>query len=634
MKRLLVGLLIFTSHPAFAGSWSSGGGGTGFACFETAESAQALRSGADLANRPDLVADLKGVTLTDIWENRNNTFIEPLAGESPRAFVERAISDRLQNYAPEFYKVLESSVQRVDLAMAKKSGKLPASHDTGPMNVWPTDNAMAVRVEGVPVALSPRCVQVQIALRTTTKGPKGSHRLLVSVDRALYDQLGDGREAAKIINQGALLLHEALYLLGSELGQKTSIDARRFTAMLLSNDKIEGFHTLERQLQRKEPSVVAPEKLSITNEITAEGFDTSTLGKKADRANSLAVAISGFRNAQRRMWQEFALHDTEVARTAAITFYNGLSREESIVAVASLAVGRGAIPDLLILANSRSPHYQPALDAACTYANLTLNDDQGGPREICRNIRHVLACARILQCSEPQVSIYRSTDYREIIAQLIKDKKSENSKFGLAQLAKGIGVQATYISRVVSGTRDLSQDQLHELAKYFALSEQERSFMLMLLEYSRTGLAWRKRELHRQIGAIQAEHRAVNKNLQATKVQPTVDDPMAKIYLDPTISLVMHFLNIPRYLNDRSLIVKELGLSTFQFERAIEILKEAGAIGVGKGGKFELLKPHIHMDTDSPLTATYIAALRQLTISHIHKIPQTEKNGILSNLHR
>ena len=225
------------------------------------------------------------------------------------------------------------------------------------------------------------------------------------------------------------------------------------------------------------------------------------------------------------------------------------------------------------------------------------------------------------------MSIYRSTDYREIIAQLIKDKKSENSKFGLAQLAEGIGVQATYISRVVSGTRDLSQDQLHELAKYFALSEQERSFMLLLLEYSRTGLAWRKRELHRQIGAIQAEHRAVNKNIKATKVQPTVDDPMAKIYLDPTISLIMHFLNIPRYLNDRSLIVKELGLSTFQFERAIEILKEAGAIGVGKGGKFELLKPHIHMDTESPLTATYIAALRQLTIHHIHKIPQTEKTG-------
>lgn len=213
--------------------------------------------------------------------------------------------------------------------------------------------------------------------------------------------------------------------------------------------------------------------------------------------------------------------------------------------------------------------------------------------------------------------------YRTIVSGLVSDRKKREPSFSFAKLAEATGLQKPYLSRVLKGERDFSADQLHAIAQVFNLSEREQDYLQLLLEYDRTALQWRKKQLHRKICQIQADERHIRKTLNAQTLNPT-EDAATLYYLDPLNAVVHHMLSIPRFRLHPDRIAITLGLTPLQFSRIKQNLLLSGMIRESRKG-LEILREHFHLNRESALTLPYLVAQRQLSSQQIQRIDKDEK---------
>jgi uncharacterized protein (TIGR02147 family) len=225
------------------------------------------------------------------------------------------------------------------------------------------------------------------------------------------------------------------------------------------------------------------------------------------------------------------------------------------------------------------------------------------------------------------VNIFRTTDYREIIKGLITNRKKTDPTFTAATLAQQIGVQKTYVSMVLRGEREFSSDQVFQICQEFQLNSEITDYILLLLEYARTGLAVRKKELHRRIGAIQLEQQNLKKHIKRKVIVPEPTDPLiAEYYLDPWTVIVHHFLIIPKYQKTPNLIRQKLGLTQTQMKTYLARLQKVGLIKLDSSGRIhEVSHESVHLSRNSPLCAPHLSLLRHITGIHLDKILLTKR---------
>jgi hypothetical protein len=219
-----------------AGGWSSGGG-TGIACWQDPQDALAARE-ARTRQRPlpkNLYARIKTLFVTDYWEYRTEKFSRPLPSENSVAYMNRIFDLFFGTASPSFKLSFEQALARVQLSnetdLPEDSQGLLPIEDTGPIQGFKSEGS-----DGF-------CAVVQIASRHSRTSSAGNLEAKVYLDHELYNKLGlkDGVLSleTQIINQSILRTHEALYLLGYSLDQKTSEKTRVMSSFLFLQESYE-----------------------------------------------------------------------------------------------------------------------------------------------------------------------------------------------------------------------------------------------------------------------------------------------------------------------------------------------------------------------------------------------------------
>ena len=72
--------------------------------------------------------------------------------------------------------------------------------------------------------------------------------------------------------------------------------------------------------------------------------------------------------------------------------------------------------------------------------------------------------------------IYNYHDYRQFLREWLQHLKSEH-KLSTRQVAKASGVSESYLSMVISGQRNLSEEQLRKLVPSLRLERSEASYL-------------------------------------------------------------------------------------------------------------------------------------------------------------
>lgn len=220
------------------------------------------------------------------------------------------------------------------------------------------------------------------------------------------------------------------------------------------------------------------------------------------------------------------------------------------------------------------------------------------------------------------MTIYESTNYRTALLAILKNQKSLGRKITNADLAKISGVQPPYISKVFKGEADFSSDQLFDICNFFNVTSEERDYLLLTLEFSRSGNHNRRLYLKNKISEIQ------NRNLRPThtttsKVNNPDQNEAEAYYLDPTLQLLHIFLGSTKYRNDLTAISRKLNLSQTRLVAAIQALKKMRLI-CQKDGWFELIEPHLHLSSESKICLPHQLLVRLKSLDALERLTPEE----------
>lgn len=198
------------------------------------------------------------------------------------------------------------------------------------------------------------------------------------------------------------------------------------------------------------------------------------------------------------------------------------------------------------------------------------------------------------------MSIYQHTDYRKALREILNARKRLDSSINFANYATVIGVQKTFVSKVLGGHAHLSDDQFYLTVDYLNFTDDEAHYFRLLYDYARTGLHARKKAITAKIHKRQEEQRQLKIHTAAEMQKPEQSEELGAYYLDPMNLIVHAHLGVTKFTHNSSLIAGVLDIPMTQLAAILERLKALKIIDFGKvGGKVTVLKHALHLDIES-----------------------------------
>lgn len=191
------------------------------------------------------------------------------------------------------------------------------------------------------------------------------------------------------------------------------------------------------------------------------------------------------------------------------------------------------------------------------------------------------------------VSIFEQLDYRAILKSLLNRTRGVGIK---SKLAKSIGCQAAYISRVLAGQAELSTDQLCRAADFFHLTESEKEFWLYILLENRATDKHTKELFLKRAKEVQGNVKSLKNRLRASS---TLDSAYETQYYRSWALPALHIATRIEALQTVNEIAAAFSLSPDDCLRSLRTLVKIGAVEE-KDGQFRSLKQDLHLGVDSP----------------------------------
>jgi uncharacterized protein (TIGR02147 family) len=216
------------------------------------------------------------------------------------------------------------------------------------------------------------------------------------------------------------------------------------------------------------------------------------------------------------------------------------------------------------------------------------------------------------------MNIYLENDYRKTLKQCVQERKNVDPEFSFQKLAGAMRIQGPYLSKVLSGSADLNEDQMYLGCEHLQMNDEQIEYMLLLLARSRTTLRQRKEAFSERISAIQEKHRDTRAYLTSSPA-PTLPS-FQEYYLDPFNQIVHIALLVERYNNDLNLLANRLRSTLERVASAIHRLEQLGLIE-RKGNKITVIRDDLHLPSDSPIYPFWRSQIRQLSLSRMQIAP-------------
>jgi hypothetical protein len=216
---------------------------------------------------------------------------------------------------------------------------------------------------------------------------------------------------------------------------------------------------------------------------------------------------------------------------------------------------------------------------------------------------------------------YSFDDYKEFLRAVISARKKANPDWGSGRFADEIGIQRSYLSRVLHGPADFSSDQLYLASELLGLGAGERRYLLLCLEIARTGVAARKKELLAERGRLQKLNLRSEKYLKSNLAKPE-ELPYPEYYANPLCPLVHMLLTMPAYARDPRQIPARLNVSPEALAPVYSVLERCQLIRPTKKG-YEVISKALHIEARSYLSRLYATQFRLKAIER-QQGPQDE----------
>lgn len=229
------------------------------------------------------------------------------------------------------------------------------------------------------------------------------------------------------------------------------------------------------------------------------------------------------------------------------------------------------------------------------------------------------------------MNIYSSVKYREIIGEIMTEKKFLDKRFTFQAMANYLRIQKPYLSKVMNGGADFNTDQLFMSCKYLELAEEEINYLILLLEHERCTYPERKKQLLGKIHKIQDSKRdsktVLLKNIKEMDATTLDGSIQSEYYLDPINLIVHYFLNIPRFVRNTDLIAEELFITKDHLNDIFKKLVEMNLIEI-KNGKISVLIKELFLPRGTRLVAPHQQLIKQYGIQRLNRMGNEYKKNL------
>lgn len=213
------------------------------------------------------------------------------------------------------------------------------------------------------------------------------------------------------------------------------------------------------------------------------------------------------------------------------------------------------------------------------------------------------------------MNIYVEKDYRIILRKALEERRKLDVDATFQGMAAFMRIQKSYLSKVLHGHAELSSDQMHLACQYLEFSEEQLGYMMLLLEYARSGLHDRKEKLGAEIGRIQKKYLETKEHIAARTVGGA--GGLAEYYLDPLYQIVHICLSIERYAHDLGLLARDLEVRPARVASAVNKLEQLGIIARAPDRGIRVLMRNVHLPREA---AVYPAWRNQLKVLSMQRL--------------
>jgi hypothetical protein len=212
--------------------------------------------------------------------------------------------------------------------------------------------------------------------------------------------------------------------------------------------------------------------------------------------------------------------------------------------------------------------------------------------------------------SKGSSAFWQAGDYAAALRTKADERKRYDPRATYQTLASACKVDKAYLSRVLRGDADLSQDQLYLAALHLGIAGLERDFLFALHAHSRSALPARRREIEQELARLRARALETRQHIATGALAPAEEALLAPYFLDPDAQLVHVFLAVERYRRAPASIAAELGLGAERFGAIVDLLRRLQLVEVRADG-LHVRREALHLPTSAQAYHPYRLLMRQ-----------------------
>jgi uncharacterized protein (TIGR02147 family) len=218
------------------------------------------------------------------------------------------------------------------------------------------------------------------------------------------------------------------------------------------------------------------------------------------------------------------------------------------------------------------------------------------------------------------MTIFEHSDYRNYLRSHIRHLPHKG-RGELTRIATHLSVNTTLLSQIMSGTREFTPEQTHELSVYLGHTDLETEYFSLLTQHERAGTKSLKTHLQKKLEATKKEAMKLSKRIAHDKTLST--NERAVFYSSWIYSAIHLFTST----NDDGVSLDEMA-SRFEIPRvkAAEIAQFLTSCGlcVEKSGQYKIGVQSTFLPKTSPFLNQHHANWRVKSFQKIDNIAENE----------
>lgn len=217
------------------------------------------------------------------------------------------------------------------------------------------------------------------------------------------------------------------------------------------------------------------------------------------------------------------------------------------------------------------------------------------------------------------MSIYSSSDYRQYLKAYIKKQPKRGRGFVL-KIAGELRMHPTMVSQILSGKKDFTLEQAHQLCHFLMLNETEMEYFLLMVQRERSSTQSYKKFIEKKMQQTKLQSQQI-----ASRIEPerTLSESEKSIFYSHWIYSAVRLFCSKDDGYGIDAVMKRFNLDRNQASRILKFLAQANLVKE-ESGLFSIGPMRTHLDPRSPFIGSYHSQWRLKAIERSSQINDNE----------